>query len=124
APRTGDREKLEALRNGILNVALAPSLDESLTQLFLAWIDRLTLRHLRLLRAADDPQEWSKQHDFVYAPGRTGPIADFLVAAFPDLADRRDFLDLMWTELFQSGLVTIPAADMHHASSNYGSWPS
>jgi hypothetical protein len=99
-------------------------MDESLTQVFLDCIDRLTVRHLRMLHAVDDPPAWSKDHNLVYAPGATGPVSDFRAAAFADLADRQDFLDLMWTNLFQSGLVIFPTGDMHHRSSDHGMWPS
>jgi hypothetical protein len=124
ARRTAEQEKIDALRNGVLNVALGQSVDESLTQLFLDWIDRFTVQHLRLLRAVDDPPVWSKTHSIVYAPRATGPVSDFLPMAFPDLAARQDFLDLMWTDLFQSGLLIFPAADMHYRSSDHGMWPS
>jgi hypothetical protein len=124
ARRTVEREKLDALRNGVLNVALSHSIDESLTQMFLDWIDRFTVPHLRLLRAADDPRSWSKDHNLVYNEGRRGPLFEFLAIAFSDLAEHPDVLDLLWADLFQAGLVTIPVPDMHHTASDHGFWPS
>ncbi len=68
AVKTHQQEKLEALRNAVLNVAAGTAPDEYLESVFLQLVDSFTVYHLRLLalfntqtqvRIADAP-EWLK----------------------------------------------------------------
>jgi hypothetical protein len=54
---TRDQEKLEALRNAVLNVALSNNLDEDQQAIFLSLVDSLTPAHLRMLKFFDAPKE-------------------------------------------------------------------
>lgn len=56
AIRTHDQEKLEALRNAILNVALNQNPDTDKQAIFLSLIDSLTPVHLRMLKFLDGPK--------------------------------------------------------------------
>ncbi|MEM9538751.1 MAG: hypothetical protein AAGA60_04480 [Cyanobacteria bacterium P01_E01_bin.42] len=49
ASRNHQKEKLEALRNTVLNSALSISIEEDRQILFLSWLDELTITHLTLL---------------------------------------------------------------------------
>jgi hypothetical protein len=125
ARRTAEREKLDALRNGVLNVALSESVDEALTQMFVDWIDRFTAWHLRVLAAADDPQAWTQSHAVTCQVGTQSTVADFLRVALPDLvASRPDFFRLIWGELHQAHLVELSLDDLQRRYSDSGSWPS
>jgi hypothetical protein len=55
ALRTHQKEKLDALRNAILNVAKGQSPDEALQHMFLDFIDSLSELHLRILRLFQSP---------------------------------------------------------------------
>jgi hypothetical protein len=59
ALRTHQREKLQALRNAVLNVAAGTAPDENLQLVFLHYLDMLTPLHLTLLDCVADPREWS-----------------------------------------------------------------
>jgi hypothetical protein len=48
--RTHDTEKLEALRNAVLNTAINCPIDESLQQMFIRFVDEFTPWHIRLLK--------------------------------------------------------------------------
>jgi hypothetical protein len=50
AVKNHQQEKIEALRNAVINVALDQSIDDSKRELFLAFIDDFTVWHLRVLR--------------------------------------------------------------------------
>lgn len=105
ARRTSEDEKRAALRNAVLNVALAKSPDEALTQMFLDWIDRFAGWHLLLLKAFDDPPGWAKAHGVNYRPALSSSLSAFLEASFPELASRPEFYRLLWAELNQAGLT-------------------
>ena len=53
--RTHQREKLDALRNAVLNVALGKDSNADRQTQFLALVDRFTAAHLTLLRFFQDP---------------------------------------------------------------------
>ena len=50
AIRSHQQEKLEALRNAVMNTALATEPKEDMQLMFLNWIDTLTSWHIRILR--------------------------------------------------------------------------
>jgi len=57
AVRSHQREKLEALRNAVLNVALGnmPDQDQDLQMMFISWIEVFTPTHLQVLRIFGAP---------------------------------------------------------------------
>lgn len=55
ALKTSQREKIEALRNAIKNVALDTSLDDSFIQICLQIVDDLTPIHMRILQFFENP---------------------------------------------------------------------
>jgi hypothetical protein len=67
--RTHQREKLQALRNAVLNVAAGTAPDENLQFVFLNYLDTLTPLHLTLLDCVADPREWAAQRNLPLAQG-------------------------------------------------------
>ncbi len=57
ALQTHRKEKLEALRNALLNMAIATHPDEDQQAMFLAHIETLTPSHIRVLRFYRNPRE-------------------------------------------------------------------
>lgn len=104
--RTGQREKREALRNAVLNVALDLSLDEAEQDMFLELVERFGVWHLRVLKAFENPAEWARTHQVNYHPGMSSSRGDYLEAAFPELANRKTFYGRVWADLTQAGLVS------------------
>lgn len=97
ALRNHQKEKLEALKNAILNAALPNAPDESLQQMFLNFVDTFTVWHLRLL-------------NLFHAPVRqkavfSGALSHVVEDAFPELRGRRGFYDQVWRDLYTRGLV-------------------
>lgn len=62
ALRTHQQEKLTALRNAVVNVALGGEPDADRQQQFLALVDRFTTTHLVLLRFFKDPAGFFQSH--------------------------------------------------------------
>ena len=66
AIRNHQKEKLEALRNAVLNAALPNAPEEDIQLMFLNFVDSLTPWHLRILKFFDNPQEWGRRNSIAY----------------------------------------------------------
>lgn len=109
ALRTHQEEKLEALRNAVINTVLKRETDDDLRTIFLALVDRFTPWHLRILKFFDDPRIGIEQagldpSDFEHPVASDG---ETLLAVFPDLKDRSDFISLLVSELSAAGLFNV-----------------
>jgi hypothetical protein len=101
--RTNNQEKRAALRNAVLNAALPNSSDESLQQMFIRWVDEFTVWHLRILHFFQDAQGWLKKEGRPHP--NTNYIHGILTYAYPDLTDKRDLYNQIWSDLYNRGLV-------------------
>ena len=107
AIRNHQSEKREALRNAVLNAALSHAPEESLQQQFINQVDTFTVWHLRLLDIFKDPSGWFERND------RTPPnfpfsssLEQLLIAAWPELKDQYEFLNVIIQELEAKGLYS------------------
>lgn len=98
AMKTHQQEKLDALRNAIINVAEGSEPDEALQQIFLNYIDQFTLLHIKLLRFALE----RNVSDSIYM----GSLRSVLLDMHPELSTKESLVDLVWKELYTGGLVT------------------
>lgn len=105
AVRNHQSEKREALRNAVLNAALPHAPEESIQQQFINQVDTFTVWHIRLLDLFKNPSAWFERN------GITPPNFSFsssleqlLVAAWPELTDQYDFLNIIVEELKAKGL--------------------
>jgi hypothetical protein len=96
ALRTHQQEKLEALRNAVVNSA-RPGAEESEQQMFLNFVDIFTGWHIQILRLFRTPPTVSTI--------LSGPLSAVIERQFPELRGRRDFYDQVWRDLFFRGLV-------------------
>lgn len=97
ALRTHHQEKLDALRNAVLNVAVGQAPEDALQHMFFQWIESMSPLHLRLLK-------------FFQAPPRDasismGAMANVLERNLPELRGKRYVYDQVWKDLFASGLA-------------------
>lgn len=104
AVSNNQHEKIDALKNAIINSGISHNLDRSLQQIFLSYVDTFSVWHLKILDLADDPQGW-----FGRQPGdrnyQIGGLADMIEKAFPELQNREDFYRIIWKDLYAKGLV-------------------
>lgn len=110
---THDKEKLESLRNAVLNSALSPEDDSGVREVFLNIIDRMTPWHIRILKLYDDPQRWFSEHGI---PDRSTAnwqptLMSVLLDAFPVLKEKRSLVAVVWDELHQNKLVKCESLD-------------
>lgn len=97
ALRTHQQEKIDALRNAVLNVAVGQAPTDALQHMFFRWIDTLSPLHLRMLKffQAPTPQ-----------PGLSiGALSSVLEHNMPELSGQRHIYDQVWKDLYASGLV-------------------
>jgi hypothetical protein len=100
-------EKRDALRNGLLNIALHRSTDEDQQQTFLRYIDELTVWHLRILVLFQDPPK----HLAVRGLGSSyymGSASQVLEDMYPELNGKRELYDQIAADLSARGLVNAP----------------
>jgi len=99
-------EKIEALRNAVLNSALPGAPDADTQAIMMNLVDRFTPSHLRLLALWDNPPAWFAsrgipQPQGAFATSRTVTIE----AGLPELQGRKDFYMLIASELIAAGLM-------------------
>lgn len=97
ALRTHKGEKLDALRNAIVNVALGRSPDETVQHMLLSFVDELSEMHLQVLKVFHEPEP---------PPGLSmGGLSNVLEHNIPRLRGQRDLYDQLWRDLYLRGLV-------------------
>lgn len=101
------KEKLEALRNAVLNSALRNAPEEDIQLVFLNFVDVLTPWHLRVLKFFDNPLDWAEVNNINYPPWSAGAPATALEFALSELSGRREFYDKIVKDLYSHGLFTI-----------------
>ena len=105
AMRNHQREKLEALRNAVLNATLPSAPDDDLQLIFLNLVDMLTASHLRLLKVLNNPSEWMQRHG-IANPDKSMKIGvDLIEWAFPEWRSHRDYYHLLANELYRREML-------------------
>jgi hypothetical protein len=109
ATRTHQEEKLEALRNAILNTALGTEPDDDRQAMFLSLIDRLQPAHLRILKTFQYPPargsygQWQPQT--IQNPGTPTRWIKEFVSGLKD--EDANFIRMLITDLYNTGLAFI-----------------
>ncbi len=119
ALRNSQTEKREALRNAVLNSALPSAPDESRRQIFVNWVETLTVWHLKMLKLFADPPAW--YHASKRPPPRfaiSGSLSALLIDAYPELRDQRDLYDKLAKDLHGEGLLNT--SSLHTMMSGSG----
>jgi hypothetical protein len=105
AIRNHQKEKLEALRNAVLNAALPNAPEEDLQLIFLNFVDTLTTWHMRILKLFDNPKAWFAQNKKKFPNLEFGGLSNVLLEAYPELRDQRGFFDQLFRDLYAQGLI-------------------
>ncbi|MFC1793207.1 hypothetical protein ACFL3Q_06430 [Planctomycetota bacterium] len=91
--RNHQKEKLEALRNAVLNAALPSAPEEDLQHMFLTFVDSFTPWHIRILQRLDELEVIYNEKN--------------LNGFFPELEDRQDFCSQIFRDLHSCGLTPL-----------------
>ncbi len=108
AVSTHKDEKRDALRNALLNIALHRGPDENQQQIFLRYIDELTVWHIRMLELFRDPPKYLAARGVgqnYYMGGGSQVLED----VYPELRGRREFYDQISNDLNTRGLFNSPS---------------
>lgn len=121
AMRTHHESKLESLRNAILNSARPGAPSDTFQQLFIQWVDELTVDHLRFLILFRDPKGWFQKNNkqppsFAFSSS----LSQLIKAAYPDLGENRTLYDLIASDLDARKLFS--GGGMHTMMSASGVW--
>lgn len=101
ALKTSQTEKLEALKNALLNSAKPDSVDISMQQIFLSYIDTFTVWHIKLLKLFDNPQE----HESKLQNVSMGGLNILIYTAYPELKSQDEFVRQIFKDLYSKGLL-------------------
>jgi len=105
AIRNHQKEKLEALRNAVLNSALPNAPDENRQTIFLNFVDRFTEVHLHILKFLQEPKGYAKKRGVDFPEWTMANKSTALELAIPELKPQRDLYDLIVKELNAMGLI-------------------
>jgi hypothetical protein len=110
---THQEEKIDALRNAVLN-SVAPGAPDADTQaIFLNLIDRFTPSHLRVLALWDDPPAWFAAYNLTPPQSMMGGNRMQTVeAGLPEMQDRSEFYGLIYSELAAAGMLKASLGGM------------
>jgi len=113
AEHTHQAEKIEALRNAVLNSVGPDAPDADSQAIILDLIDRFTPSHLRLVTLWDDPPAWFAAHGIpqptaAFATSRTVTVE----AGLPEMRGRKDFYLLVASELASAGMLNASLTGM------------
>ncbi len=122
AIRNHQKEKLDALRNAVLNAALPNPPQEDLQLMFLNFIDSFMPWHLAILKFFDNPKEWGQRHGITYQSYGMGSPSTILEKSFTELNGKRDLYDLFVKDLFSRGLMSTDS--LHTSMSESGMFAS
>lgn len=100
AVQNHQQEKIDALRNAVLNTAIEQAPEDAKRELFLRLIDELGVWHLRLLALLADPPGWFELHgkripQFVISSS----LHQVIEAGMPELARDKGFLEVVAKDL-------------------------
>jgi hypothetical protein len=98
AASTGQQEKLNALRNAVLNAALPGDIDADMQAMFLRHVGDLTPAHLRALKLLADVSSHRRRTPTAYMPLFEQHIAKFRSGA-------REFYEQLDRDLSAAGLI-------------------
>ena len=107
AIRNHQKEKLEALRNAVLNVALGSKLSEDQEAMFLGLVDRYTPCHLQILRLFQSPLSLAAEKGIRPESFSIGSRTQLLEMYYPELKGRGQFYTGVVANLVSDGMLGV-----------------
>lgn len=119
AQATHAEEKLEALRNGVLNSIGPGGADVDMQARFFRLIEQFTPAHLVILQFLADPVAWFDERKMDRPNLMAGGRAHILELGIPEFRGRRDWYDLLAGDLQSAGLAN---PNLHVVMTGGGVW--
>lgn len=114
------KEKLEALRNAVLNAALPGSPEEDRQLLFLSFVDSLTVMHLKFLKQLVG-KDLSRTKTCV-ATAESERLLELLTPL--PIQDNKEIIQLIGKDLIARGLIKTENFDFNYPEKRYDSFAS
>jgi hypothetical protein len=112
ALRTHKQEKLNALKNAIINIAIGQAPEEAMQHLFLSLVDTLTVLHIEILQLFQNP---------IPPPNMSmGGLNAVLEYNMPDMRGRQNLYDQLWKDLYLKGLINTDGMNTTMSGSGLG----
>jgi hypothetical protein len=108
AIRSHQKEKLDSLRNAVLNAALPNSLDDELQLLFLSFLDTFSATHIRLLKFLDTPQSFVERSE-LNSLENDACLNFHIEKIFPGFSEESGLYSQIFKDLKERGLVSMEA---------------
>jgi hypothetical protein len=106
ASRNHQQEKREALRNAIANSVGPHAPEESKRQMFLQFIDRFTVWHIKFLNFFADPKGQLGRYTALRPIGlKSGAVLEAIEIVFSEMRGQREFYEQIWNDIRVVGLV-------------------
>ncbi|MDF4202247.1 hypothetical protein PXD56_04745 [Maribacter sp. SA7] len=105
ALKTSEQEKLKYFKNALINTAILENLDISEVNIFTRFISEFTIWHIQILNLFDNPTNWFIKNEIDFPKFSSAPLSKILINAFSELKERKEFCDLIWSDLYRSGLI-------------------
>ncbi|MGI4758201.1 MAG: hypothetical protein ACRYGF_15305 [Janthinobacterium lividum] len=107
-------EKRDALRNGLLNIALHRSTNEDQQQTFFRYIDELTVWHMRILKLFQNPIEQVSARDpYVTTSYTGGAPVQIIRIVYPELYEKQELYQQLVSDLYNRGLFNADSKVLH-----------
>jgi len=121
AIRNHQQEKLDALRNAVVNTALGQSPDDAKREMFLAFIDTFTVWHMKALAFLRNPDGWIGLHGLgVQENLILGSAEAALYTVFPELYREPDFRLTLIQDLRSRSLIKPDDSGFEFATADGG----
>ena len=101
------KEKLESLRNAVLNAALPNAPEEDVQLMFLNYVDTFTLWQLMILNCLANPLSWVSKTGVTFNKDEPLYVSQLIEGAFPQLRSRTRLYQLWVDDLYSKGLIDI-----------------
>ena len=103
AIRNHQKEKIDALRNAVLNTAIGKAPEDSKREMFLAFVDIFTVTHLRILKELSRSDTNGRNASRIETS--IPKIRELVTQLLPDLRDARELTEVAVEDLCRRGLL-------------------
>ncbi len=99
---TSEKEKLEALRNAVINVAINKSPKYLQQEIFLGFVNSFTVWHLKILALFQNQVKLNS----LIKKGASPHVGELIKAEYPELEYQQEFYTFIWNDLNSKRLLS------------------
>jgi len=110
AQQTHQKEKIEALKNVVINSAIKLSrevIDFDEIDYFLTFIQRISPLHILIINTFENPREVVKKKKDKFSHGLKTHIIDLFITMYPELKEKKEMVMQCWKDLYNFGFVEL-----------------